>query len=167
MSGVVSVRRQANRCERLASHIADPMVAENLRGLAVEHSIRAGVGSDQVRSLMGKATNAHERALRAAFPEDQQFWLEMEGKWRALAGSAQHVERTCDFLAAMATNKPSRRPQEEPVRDQSVTESRAARRVGLLVLVAGGLLTVAWTVFLSWLVFEGILLSLHVLERIM
>ena len=100
MNDAVSFRRHADRCERLASRICDPTIAQNLRDAAAEYHARASACSEQVKSLVDRATDARERASQAAFPEDRQFWLEMEGKWRALAGSAQYVEQTSDWLAA-------------------------------------------------------------------
>lgn len=99
MNDAVSLRRQADRCERLASRIGDPTVAQNLRDAAAEYYMRAAACSEQVKGLVARATNARERALQVAFPEDKQFWLEMEAKWLSLAGSAQHVELTDQRLA--------------------------------------------------------------------
>jgi hypothetical protein len=41
MNDVGSLREQADRCERLASRVSDPTVAQILRDLAVEYSTRA------------------------------------------------------------------------------------------------------------------------------
>ena len=49
--------------------------------------------------MIDKATGARDRALHATFPEDRQFWLEMEARWLTLAGNIEHVERTTNFLA--------------------------------------------------------------------
>jgi hypothetical protein len=58
--------------------------------------------SEQVRALLNKATESHERALHTTFPEDRQFWLDMEAKWLSLAGNAEYVERTSNLLAEIA-----------------------------------------------------------------
>jgi hypothetical protein len=50
--------------------------------------------------LIDKATAARDRALHATWPEDRQFWLDMEAKWLLLARNVQYVERTSDFLAS-------------------------------------------------------------------
>jgi hypothetical protein len=102
MNDAVSLRRHADRYEQLASRMSDPTVAHNLRDAAAEYYARAAACSEQVKSLVGRATEARERALQAAFLEDRQFWLGMEAKWLSLAGSAQHVEQTSDWLAAAA-----------------------------------------------------------------
>jgi hypothetical protein len=60
------------------------------------------VCSEQVRAFLNKATEAHERALQATFPDDQQFWLNMEAKWLSLAGNLEYVERICDALTEAA-----------------------------------------------------------------
>jgi hypothetical protein len=99
---VVSFRRHADRCERLASRIGDPTIAQNLRDAAAEYHMRAAACSEQVKNIVDRATCARERALQAAFPEDKKFWLDMEAKWLSLAGSAEHVERTSDMLAGAA-----------------------------------------------------------------
>jgi hypothetical protein len=70
MNDVVSLRQQADRCERLASRISDPTVAQNLRDLAVEYSARAAACSE-VRSLLEKAAAARAHALQAAFADDR------------------------------------------------------------------------------------------------
>ena len=41
MDDVVSLRRQAERCERLASCVSDPTIVQILRELALEYSTRA------------------------------------------------------------------------------------------------------------------------------
>jgi hypothetical protein len=56
--------------------------------------------SARVQALIDKATAARDRALHATWPEDRQFWLDMEAKWLLLARNVQYVERTSDFLAS-------------------------------------------------------------------
>ena len=48
----------------------------------------------QVQALLDRATDTRQRAGRATFPEDRQFWLDMEIKFLALARRCQEVERT-------------------------------------------------------------------------
>ena len=61
--------------------------------------------SARVQALIEKATDAHERARLAAFPEDRQFWLDMETRWLSLAGDVEHVERTDSLLAEAAKRR--------------------------------------------------------------
>ena len=58
--------------------------------------------SEQVKSLLGKAADARERAMQSVAPEDREFWLAMEARWLSLAGNAEQVERTDDLLAEAA-----------------------------------------------------------------
>ena len=90
MNDAVSLRRHANRCEQLASRMSDPTVAQNLRDAAAEYCARAAACSEQVKSLVDKATDARERALQAAFPRGPAI----------LAGDGRKVACTCWQCAA-------------------------------------------------------------------
>jgi hypothetical protein len=64
--------------------------------------------SAKVQVLLDKAAAAREQALQSRFPEDKQFWLDMEDKWLALVRNVQHVDRISDFIGSQAIGRCSR-----------------------------------------------------------